>query len=92
MAQVPGKKVVRYRTPVLRDGRREWIDIEEFDTGRLIGDWEGDSYFQSIPQEFLEMGEGRSGKIGAAKAYLFDAASLHNFAVRWLEGKLRSKT
>jgi len=92
MADVAGKRIVRYRAPVLRDGRRRWIDVEEFDTCQLIGQWEGDGYFEMIPQEALELGIGRCGSVGPAQAYLFDADGLHRFAVQWLEKHLGEAT
>lgn len=88
LARVPGKRVVRYRCPVLREGKREWVELEEFDTNNLIGKWEGDGYFALIPQEALARGIGRMGRVGAALSYVFDAAALHHFAVGWLEEQL----
>ena len=88
MADVPGKSVVHYQAPVLKDGQRQWIDIEEFDTCKLIGQWEGDGYFEIIPQEALRLGIGRFGNVGNARAYLFDADRLNAFAVEWLEHHL----
>ena len=88
MARVPGKPIVRYKAPMLIEGRREWVEIEEFDTNRHIGDWKGESYFDIIPREFLASGNGRSGNVGAAQSYLFDAHSLNEFAIRWLEGNV----
>ena len=88
LADVPGKRVVRYRCPILSDGHRTWVDIEEFDTCHLIGEWEGDGYFEKIPREALAAGVGRSGSVGAADAYLFDAGKLNTFAIGWLEHHL----
>ena len=88
LAQVPGKRIVRYRCPVLEEGRRVWVELEEFDTNNLIGQWEGDWYFALIPQEALARGIGLVGRVGAALSYLFDAAALHRFAVEWLEEHL----
>jgi len=85
MADVPDKPVYRYRMPVLREGERVWVDIEEFDTDRLIGDGPGGNYFGKIPREFLASGQGREGRVGAARSYLFDAAPLCQFAIEWLE-------
>jgi aminoglycoside 3-N-acetyltransferase len=85
LAQVPDKPVVRYKMPVLRDGHRVWVDIEEYDTNKLIGGESERDYFQAIPTEFLASGQGRSGKVGAAQSYLLDARALVDFAVRWLE-------
>jgi len=96
MARVPDKPVYRYRMPVLREGKRVWVDIEEFDTERLIGDGSrvdsGKNYFEKIPREYLASGRGREGTVGAAQSYLFDAAPLSAFAIDWLErvfGKVR---
>ncbi len=85
MARVPDKPVYRYRMPVLEDGKRVWVDIEEFDTERLIGGDSGKDYFKSIPREALAAGHGREGKVGAAQSYLFNAAPLSAFGVEWLE-------
>jgi len=85
MARVPDKPIVHYRMPILEDGQRRWVEIEEFDTNRPIGTWTGESYFEIIPRESLTSGGGRSGKVGAASSYLFDAAPLNRFAIAWLE-------
>jgi len=84
MADVPNKRIVRYKMPILRDGQRIWVEIEEFDTCRgIVADAE--EYFKTIVHEYLSSGKGCSGKVGAAQSYLFDAASLAEFAIQWLE-------
>lgn len=85
MANVPHKRTVRFRVPLLQDGQRVWIEVEEFDTDRGIRDWPGGDYFAAIAQDWIAGGNGRSGMIGAAQARLFDAANLHAFAVQWME-------
>ena len=91
MAKVPNKLIVHYKMPILRNGQRVWVDIEEFDTcgGILPG---AEEYFEVIPSEYLSSGRGRSGKIGAAQSYLFDAADLAKFAIQWLEKKYSSSS
>jgi len=86
MAKVPKKRIVHYKMPILRDGQRVWVEIEEFDTcgGILPG---AEEYSQIIPREYLLSGRGCSGKIGAAQSYLFDAADLNEFTIKWLEKK-----
>lgn len=84
MARVPDKRIVRYRAPMLVNGRREWVDIEEFDTNEGIVAWPED-YFGTIVKEYLDAGNGRTGRIGAADSYLLDAASLQSFGVEWME-------
>ena len=86
LAKVPNKLVVRYKVPILQNGRKVWVEVEEFDTcGNVLPDTE--EYFEAIPREFLASGKMRSGKVGMAQSYLFDAAEFVGFAVKWLEKK-----
>ncbi|NIW46607.1 MAG: aminoglycoside 3-N-acetyltransferase, partial [Gammaproteobacteria bacterium] len=87
-ANVPHKRITRYPIPILRDGQRVWIEIEEFDTDRGIVDWQGEiEMFEQIARDFLASGQGQVGKVGAAQSYLFDAPALVEFGVGWLERK-----
>ncbi len=90
LANVPNKRVDRYKMPVLRDGKRVWVEIERFDTSRGIVDWP-DNYFETIGREFLATGCGCKGKVGAAESYLFEAASLNSFGIQWMERNFRKK-
>jgi aminoglycoside 3-N-acetyltransferase len=86
VCNAPNKRVVHYKMPVLRDGKRVWVEVEEFDTcGDILPNAE--EYFQTIPQEYLASDRGTSGKVGNAQSYLFDADDLVKFAVQWLERK-----
>ncbi len=86
IADVPNKQIVHYQMPVLRNAKREWIEIEEFDTcGNVLPD--AQQYFDEIPHEYLTSGRGKNGKVGTANSYLLDAADFVKFAVRWLEKK-----
>ena len=86
LAKVPNKLVVRYKVPILQNGRKVWVEVEEFDTcGNVLPNTE--EYFEAIPREFLTSGKMRSGKVGMAQSYLFDAAEFVEFAVKWLEKK-----
>lgn len=89
LARVANKRVVRYRQPVLRDGQRQWVDIEEHDTNCLVDGWDGDEdFFALITRAYLDAGLGRTGTIGAATSHLLDAATLTPFAVDWMERHL----
>lgn len=88
LAQVPNKRIEHFRMPIRRDGRRVWVEIEEFDTGSGIVDWEGGDYFEAIARDCLASGRGRTGQVGAASSVLFDAADLVGFAVPWMEDNL----
>lgn len=67
MADVPNKRTVRYPVPLLRNGKRVWVEVEEYDTANGIVDWEGGEYFVAIMRDFLAAGQGRSGMVGAAQ-------------------------
>lgn len=90
LADVPGKRVARYRMPLLVDGARVWTDFEEYDTEEGIVDWPEGDYFDAIVREYVEAGEGRRGRVGHAEAYLFDAGELVRFGRGWMEENLAS--
>ena len=87
VARLSNKRVIRYREPLLVDGARRWIDIEEFDTSRPIVPEASPEYFSSVVRDYVNASKGRSGEVGAAQSYLFDAAALHQYAVRWIESR-----
>jgi aminoglycoside 3-N-acetyltransferase len=89
LANVPNKRIVRYKMSVLKDGRRVWIELEEYDTSKGIADWLGGDYFPVIAKEYLSSWKGNAGKVGAAQSYLFDAADLLKFGVKRMETNLR---
>ncbi|MFP3985237.1 MAG: aminoglycoside 3-N-acetyltransferase [Candidatus Bathyarchaeia archaeon] len=84
VAKVPDKRIVHYKMPILCDGQKMWVEIEEFDTcgGVLSG---SEEYFSIIPREYLSSRRGCVGKVGAAESYLLDSAEFVKFAVKWLE-------
>lgn len=83
LAKLRHKQVIRYRCPILRNGEKVWVDVEDFNTGEHHDDYT----FEGIAGEYLAAGHGRRGKIGGALSYLFDAAHLVSFAVAWLEAR-----
>lgn len=90
LANVPDKRIDRYRMPLLLDGQRMWVDFEEYDTSRGIVDWEGD-YFEQIVMDYLAQGEGQTGTVGAAPAYLFSAPHLVPYGMAWMERNFTSQ-
>jgi len=84
IAKVPSKRIIRYQVPVLLNGKRVRIEIEDFSTARGIAG-NAEEYFQTIVREYLSSGKGHSAKVGAAQSYLFDAPDLARFAIEWLE-------
>ncbi len=80
-ARLRHKHVIHYTCPLLRDGRKVWVEIEDFDTGEPH-----DAYtFEEIARAYLAAGRGAHGRVGDAESYLFGAADLMAFAVPWLE-------
>ena len=88
LARVPGKHIYRFRAPILVNGRSQWVEIEGLDGNQPIGGWQGESYFEIIPREYLATGRGAQGTVGEAQCYLLEAADLKRFAVEWLERHL----
>ncbi len=89
LAEVPNKAIVRYWAPILRDGEKAWVQIEEFDTNGCLP-WHGPmDMFEAIARDYLRSGQGVVGHVGSAQSHLFDAAELTEFAVGWIEERFR---
>jgi aminoglycoside 3-N-acetyltransferase len=84
VASFTGKRVVRYRTPLLIDGQRQLVPVEEFDTNDVHPNWP-EHFFQQIVEAFIAEHGGsttcRLGAVGGADSVLMDAAALVAFAV-----------
>ncbi|BDU78667.1 aminoglycoside 3-N-acetyltransferase [Mesoterricola sediminis] len=87
-ARLEGKRVVRYRMPVLRAGVRTWETFEDYDTTQRLVAGAPPDYFGLIARAFLEAGQGREGRAGAAPACLLDARDLVAFGAAWMERHL----
>jgi aminoglycoside 3-N-acetyltransferase len=88
VARVANKLITCYQEPMLINGQRTWVDIEEFDTSKGIAPWPAGDYFKAIVREYIESGQAQAGQVGSAQSYLLDARSLHEFAVQWMESNL----
>ena len=85
LADIPGKRLRRYESPILVDGNTVWRQFEEFDTSDPVVDGLADDYFEEVVEDFLATGQGRRGLIGHAPSVLVDAPAIVAFAVDWLE-------
>jgi len=85
VARMPGKRIVRYRRKLMRDGIPSWVEIEEFDTADPVADGLPDDFFGHIAADYLAARGGTRGFVGRAESAVLDAAGLHSFAVRWME-------
>src|SRR5215469_15044911 len=75
VTEFPGKKIARYRVPVVRNGKRVWVPCEEFDTGSAgVHDNWPDRFFSLITDAFIERFDSsdvcKSGKVGDADTVL----------------------
>jgi aminoglycoside 3-N-acetyltransferase len=81
LAHLRNKRVIHYQCPILQDGEKIWVDVEDYDTG----DPHDDYTFDEIARGYLTTKHSARGKVGSADCYLFDAGDLTTFAVHWLE-------
>lgn len=88
VAKFPNKRIRRYDTPILVDGKKVWRWFEEFDTSESP-DGQPDDYFATIVTAYLATGRGKLGAVGEAETVLVDAASITAFAVAWMEANIR---
>jgi aminoglycoside 3-N-acetyltransferase len=85
LADIAGKRLRRYQSPMLVDGQTVWRDFEEFDTSDPVVAGLADDYFEEVVEDFLATGQGRRGLVGHAPSVLVDAPAIVAFAVNWLE-------
>jgi aminoglycoside 3-N-acetyltransferase len=92
LADLPGKRVIRYEVPFATGGGVEWRTVEEFDTAQPVVEAFGDDHFAAIVTDFLAGGRGVRGRVGSADAVLVDADAICAFAVRWMEERAGSRS
>lgn len=86
IADFDGRRVARYKVPILRDGKRVWLDCEEFDTsGRGVhANWP-DRFFAQIVDDFIVKNAGTTrcarGQVGGTDSVLMSAAALVAHAI-----------
>jgi aminoglycoside 3-N-acetyltransferase len=86
VANIPDKRVRRFRVPVEEDGRRVWRDMEEFDTSDHGAHANcPERFFAKIVGTYLTETGNRGGRVGDAMSYLFGARGLLDFALPVME-------
>jgi len=81
IADIPDKRVVRFKVPVTENGDRVWREMAEFDTsGGAHANWPGD-FFARIVDVHLAATGNRGGLVGNALSYVISASSLLEFAL-----------
>lgn len=87
----PDKRVVRFKVPLMVDGRREWRDMAEVDTGdRAHENWP-DRFFAQIVAGFLGATGNEGGRVGDAVSVLMPARGLFTYAVSVMERVARGE-
>ncbi len=86
VADIPGKRVARFKVPLSENGVRVWRDMAEFDTSGdgAHANWP-DRFFAKIVDGYLRMAENDGGRVGDARCYLFRARELLDFALPIME-------
>jgi len=80
-AEYPTKRVRIDGAPILVDGERIWVEIQDLE-------FEPDD-FSEVGQEFIATGAVREGTVGLARAQIMSQPRLVDFAVTWMEARRR---
>jgi aminoglycoside 3-N-acetyltransferase len=91
VADIPGKRIARYRVPVLEHGARVWRAMEEFDTsdaGAHPG-WPP-RLFAQLTDEYLARAGNAGAPVGDAPSHLLPARDLLAFALGRMEAVARA--
>jgi aminoglycoside 3-N-acetyltransferase len=81
VADIPDRRVARFRVPVLEHGVRVWREMREYDTSGdgAHANWP-DRFFARIVDTYLAGTENGGGRVGAAWCHLWSARGLLEFA------------
>ena len=85
LANLPGKRVLRYEVPFATGAGTAWRFMEEFDTTEPVVEGLPENYIEQIVGAYVAGGAGREGAIGLAPSLLVDAHPMLAFAIEWLE-------
>lgn len=88
IVDVPDKRVVKAKVPVLENGTRVWREFAEFDTSNGAHRCFSGNFFAEIVDEFLGLSGAASRKVGDAVSWLLPADQLLDHALRVM--KLRA--
>lgn len=89
IVDIPDKRIVRYRVPVLEQGTRVWREMAEVDTsGAAHANWP-DRFFALLVDAYLEQTGNAGGRVGNAASVLFDARGLLDFSLPRMEAVAR---
>ena len=78
----PGKRVARFKVPVLESGACAWTEMEEFDTSSrgVHPNW-SERFFADVVDAFLARTGNHGGLVGNATCHVLSARALLDFAL-----------
>lgn len=81
IADLPDKRIARFKVPVLEHGVRVWREMQEYDTSGdgVHPNWP-DRFFARIVDTYLARTGNRGGYVGSALCHLLSARGLLEFA------------
>lgn len=93
IADIPDKRVARFKVPALEHGRRVWRDMEEFDSSGdgVHPNWP-DRFFARLVDTLLSRSGNTGGRVGDAQCHLFAARDLLAFARPIMERQARDRS
>lgn len=83
IAPIKEKRIENYEVPLLKEGKRIWTDVQEYNTSTGICAWP-DRFFEKIMLEYCKANLVFPGLIGNANSFLVDAKPLVDFAVEMM--------
>jgi aminoglycoside 3-N-acetyltransferase len=89
-ADIPDKKLMRYRRLMPGNPKPQWVEFEEFDTTEPVHDALPENCFEQIALDFLKTGRGMKAKVGQGDSHLFEARELVPYAIAWIERKVNA--
>ena len=85
IADIPDKRVARFKVPVTENGKRVWREMAEFDTSQgAHANW-SDHLFAEIVDGYLAASANAGRPVGDARSHLLSARGLLSFAVPVME-------
>ena len=82
IADIPAKRVARFKVPVMENGKRVWRDMEEFNTASdgVHANWP-DRFFAQIVDAHLAQTGSHGGLVGDATSHIVSARALLDAAL-----------
>jgi aminoglycoside 3-N-acetyltransferase len=92
IADIPGKRVARFRVPLREQGVRVWRAMQEYDTsGAGVHPHWPDRFFARLVDGYLASTDNRGARVGNAACHLFSARGLLEFARPMMERVARDR-